>query len=82
MPYIEKSERARAEQKPFTAGELNYSICRLILAYQGRKGKNYATINDILGALSGATLEYYRREVAGYEDKARDRNGEVFFDDV
>lgn len=79
MPYIKKSDRERAEKDPFTSGELNYAITRLILRYMGKKGKNYRNINDVIGALESCKIEFYRRYVADYEDQKRDDNGEVYF---
>ncbi len=81
MPYIPHSDRKRAEKTPFTPGELNYALTRVIQGYIGRKGPlNYTLINDIIGALSACSTEFSRRVVGPYEDKKRDENGEVWFD--
>jgi hypothetical protein len=41
---------------------------------------NYQTCNDVMGALTGANMEFYRRFVADYEDtKIRD-NGDVYYE--
>ncbi|MDC3283262.1 hypothetical protein OAV41_01680 [Planctomycetota bacterium] len=43
-------------------------------------GLNYQQCNDVMGALTGAQLEFYRRFVADYEDtKIRD-NGDVYYE--
>lgn len=42
------------------------------------KGLSYATINEALGALSGAQLEFYRRVAAPYETQKAIDNGEVY----
>ena len=41
-------------------------------------GNSYATINDIIGALEGAKMEFYRRVVAPYEDEKIKENGDVY----
>jgi hypothetical protein len=41
-------------------------------------GLSYQTINDIVGALEGAKLEFYRRVAVPYEDKKIIENGDVF----
>lgn len=78
MPYILKEQRKTAEHTPLTAGELNFAITRLLLGYLDRKGLNYQTLNDCLGAMEGCKLEFYRRIAVKYEDNARERNGEVY----
>jgi hypothetical protein len=42
------------------------------------KGKNYQTVNDIVGALEGAKMEFYRRAAAPYEDLKIKENGDVY----
>jgi len=42
------------------------------------KQKRYSTFNDIIGALDSAKMEFYRRIVANYEDKAIIRNGDIY----
>jgi hypothetical protein len=60
-----------------TAGELQYAMAVMFKSYLERKGLNYQHCNDILGALSGAQMEFYRRHVAKYEDSCIERNGDV-----
>lgn len=60
-----------------TAGELQYAIALMIKDYIKRKGLNYQHCNDIMGALAGAQMEFYRRTVAPYEDKKIEENGDV-----
>ena len=85
MPYIKPADRARLDAKidelatlikpDQRAGELNYTINRLMLALQGA-GK-YADINELIGALECAKLEFYRRKAAPYEDKKIAENGDL-----
>lgn len=62
---------------PGTSGELNYLFTMLIKEYL-RNGVNYQKINDVIGALEGAKLEFYRRVVAPYEDEKIKQNGDVY----
>ena len=80
MPYDKEEARERLNNGsiPKKAGELNYSITRLIWSYILLKGESYQTYNDIIGALEGAKLELYRRRIAPYEDKKIDENGDVY----
>ena len=84
MPYIKQADRKELEnytcdgRAPKTAGELNYTITKLVIEYMTNKGLSYQTINDIVGALEGAKLEFYRRVAAPYEDTKIAENGDVY----
>lgn len=80
MPYINQTRRDQlTDDFPNNPGELNYAITMLIKKYFERPGKgNYQAINDIVGALEGAKLEFYRRVAAPYEDKKIAENGDVY----
>jgi hypothetical protein len=80
MPYIQyvRRERMDAGEHPLDAGELNYKLTTTILDYLQFHGQKYQTINDIIGALEGAKLEFYRRFVANYENEKIDTNGDVY----
>ena len=82
MPYIHYTQKVKVkphlEYNAVTAGELNYQITELINAYLFSKGENYQTMNDIMGALTGAQAEFYRRVVAPYEDMKIEENGDVY----
>jgi len=58
--------------------ELNYVITSICIEYLNTKGKNYQAVNDIVGALEGAKLEFYRRIAAPYEDMKIKQNGDVY----
>ena len=77
MPYI-KQERRDNMQTPGNAGELNYQITMLCNDYLREKGLNYSHVNDVVGALEGAKLEFYRRVAAPYEDTKIIENGDVY----
>jgi GTP cyclohydrolase II len=78
MPYIEKQYRREAQQTPLTVGELNYAITSVILSYLDITPMSYSTINDIIGALEGAKLEFYRRVAVPYEELKKEQNGDVY----
>lgn len=84
MPYIDQLARTLinlGDIAPETPGELNYAITKLLYHYLHRKEdtyRSYQTINDILGALEGAKLEFYRRVAAPYEDTKIAENGDVY----
>ncbi len=81
MPYIVKEDRGPvypAAKRPATKpGELNFQITVLINNYFKLSG-NYQAINDVLGALEGAKLEFVRRVVNPYEDTKIIANGDIF----
>jgi len=79
MPYIKKEDRDRIfdGDSPSNAGELNFLITLMIDEYWHENGMNYQAFNDIIGALEGAKMEYYRRRVAYYEMVKCQENGDV-----
>lgn len=82
MPYIEADDRDALEPKskaePTKTGELNYQITMLLVNYTQKHGLSYGTVNDVLGALEGAKLEYYRRVAVPYEQRKFSENGDVY----
>lgn len=85
MPYLKPEDRARLDQAIDNlanlitfgqrAGELNYIINRLMLRVLG-EGR-YKDINELMGALECAKLEFYRRKAAPYEDIKAKENGDL-----
>lgn len=90
MPYIDQSKRKKISfvlenshkqiesEYIDCAGDLNYAFTILAIDYIKRKGLNYQNINDILGALDGASKEFYRRVVEKYENEKIKINGDVY----
>lgn len=82
MPYIDPDDRAVLEPKPSAeatkAGELNFQISRLLNDYTIKHGLSYATMNDVVGVMEAAKLEYYRRVVVPYEMLKLAENGDVY----
>ena len=80
MPYIKEQDRESPHMlmlEPHTAGELNFLITTFIRDYY-LANPCYQTINDIVGALEGAKLEFYRRVAVPYEDAKIEENGDVY----
>lgn len=81
MPYIQQTRRdalLKNELDMQSAGELNYTLTRILLRYMKQKGLSYQTINDILGALEGAKAEFYRRVAVPYEKTKLKENGDFY----
>lgn len=88
MPYIPGDRRAALAQAGFDPsvarkfegpGELNYAITMLCIEYvNSRGGINYTVLNAVIGALSCAQAEFYRRAVADYETIKGIQNGDVY----
>ena len=77
---------AKLLKPPATVGQLNYLITSICLAYA--RGINreagvypecitYSLGNDIIGALECAKQEFYRRQLAPYEDAKALDNGDI-----
>ncbi|MBZ0137720.1 MAG: hypothetical protein K8I27_15245 [Planctomycetes bacterium] len=87
MPYIKPEDRAPLDPlidelagklpPDALAGNLNYVISRLCARLIERE-KNYARLNELIGALECAKLELYRRVAAPYEDGKVAENGDVY----
>lgn len=60
------------------AGELNFVITRLAQDFIQKQGRDYNSINAVVGVLEAAKLEFYRRLAAPYEDEKIAHNGDVY----
>lgn len=81
MPYIDQTRREEINgnlEDPRTAGELNYLLTLTCLQYWENHGQSYQCINDIVGALEGCKLEFYRRLVVPYENLKIISNSDVY----
>ena len=76
MPYIEQIKASKLGlddvvsemlYSPDNAGELNAALSSVLAAYILKHGLRYQFMNDCLGALEGAKLEFTRRVVDSYE---------------
>ena len=90
MPYIKSEDRAKfhlhadhgakgIKLVAENAGELQYCFAVLIKAYLTRKAPfRYQELNDVMGALAGAQMEFYRRVAVPYEEGKIVSNGDVY----
>ena len=79
MPYIKREERKQYQKlvddiaslvpqdRTARPGHMNYLVSLLIERVYGTSMR-YADHNEVLGFLSGISLEFYRRKTAPYED--------------
>ena len=83
--FLFKLDKIRENKHPddrigWHPGTLNYIITRLC-DYWSRdmSGEaNYEKYNAVIGVLECVKQELYRRQIAPYEDKACERNGDVY----
>jgi len=59
-------------------GDLQYMLAVAINEYLKKTGLRYQYCQDILGALDGASKEFYRIVIAPYEDSKIAENGGVY----
>lgn len=84
MPYVPADARARLDAAidavplPADAGELNYTLTRLVDRYLAERGVRYAHLNEVVGVLACVGLELYRRVAAPYEDRKAAEHGDVY----
>ena len=88
MPYIKRQERAQYQEllnelakkiprEPQSRpGHMNYLVSMLIEKVYGKEMR-YADHNEVLGVLSGISLEFYRRKTAPYEDVKITQEGDL-----
>lgn len=77
MPYIERERRQSvAAVGPANVGDLTYVLFKECLQYVGQNPR-YQDLAEVLAALEGCKLEFYRRRVAPYEDRKIVANGDV-----
>ncbi len=91
MPYIKQEDRDRLDAEVklsvsvhelgwtlANAGEINYVITKMLVAYLNKVGYNYANMNEVIGALECCKLEFYERVVKNYERLKASENGDVY----
>ena len=84
MPYIKQKYRKVFDESLSNIGsniedpgDLNYCFSILMKHYLFLHGKSYKTLNDCIGVLEAAKLEFYRRDVAPYENLKIKENGDI-----
>ncbi len=81
MPYVKPEVRDRIDKGgiPQNPSELDYAITKLLDDYLKQKGHfAYAELNEVVGALECAKLEFNRRLLGPYEDGKIAENGDVY----
>lgn len=91
MPYIEKKAREQFEREvetlvhklswdkvnePVSVGEVNFVLSSIIWKVWATK-PSYTLGNNLIGALECVKQEFYRRQLAPYEDKKIAENGDI-----
>jgi hypothetical protein len=90
MPYIKKTERKKFDSSIHiivneltnydktlpSVGELNYIVSSIIWGLY-KKNPSYTLGNNLIGALECIKQEFYRRQLAEYEDKKINENGDI-----
>lgn len=80
MPYIEQAMREFLEKHGIspgsTPGELAYVLYKTCLDYLPEDPRYY-NLNEVMGALECARQEFYRQQVAPYEDTKIEANGDI-----
>lgn len=85
MPYVSQAARQYLDKKfpvglgeSMTAGELNYVINRLLIAYvRPSNERTYERINAAIGVLECTKMEFYRRIAVPYEQLKLQENGDL-----
>ena len=84
MPYIRQIERDALDSKVDEIstivehdGQLNYIITRLCHNWIIKVGKRYTRLNQVIGVLHCAAMEFYRQLASPYEDIKKAENGSV-----
>ena len=73
----EKINAMKAEPGNNTEGNMNYAISWLIELVYGSNYR-YRDVNDVVGMLECAKMEFYRKVAAPYEDIKEQENGKVY----
>ncbi len=88
MPYINRKDRQQyqdivksiaeliPQDRSLRPGHMNYVISLLIEKVYGREMR-YADHNEVVGMLTCAAQEFYRRKTAPYEDKKIKDEGDL-----
>lgn len=85
MPYIKQAKRDELQAaivdlldalELSTPGDLNFVISSLIWS-KWMDDPSYTKGNELMGVLECAKLEFYRRRLAAYENRAITANGDL-----
>jgi len=89
MPYVDAETRNRVDRSGFEAGDksgvLTYRLWRLLEEWMrdGRGGGwSYGSMNEVVGCLETAKLEFSRRYLWPYEDQKMEDHGSLDLRDI
>lgn len=84
MPYIKTEDRLKFNTRINEIsnlitcdGDLNYVISLLLHKQLEKRGICYQNMNNLMGSIDCAKMEFFRTVIAPYEDKKRNENGSV-----
>ena len=92
MPYIKQASRDIYDKEivelvekltdygtntPPNVGHLNYVISKLVWSIFEKNGPSYTLGNNMVGVLECVKQEFYRRQLASYEDLKIVENGDI-----
>jgi len=91
MPYIKEERREKIFESRGVlefdkinideienSGELNYAITEVLKNFVNGCGRNYKTLNEVVGVLECVKQEFYRRVVVPYENEKIEENGDIY----
>ncbi len=84
MPYIKPTDRpifdniiSQIDLFELNVGDINYFVTKLLIEYINVHGENYENYNSLIGVLECIKQEFYRKNIAPYEDVKIKQNGDV-----
>lgn len=84
MPYIKPTDRpifdniiSQINLFELNVGDINYFVTKLLIEYINVHGENYENYNSLIGVLECIKQEFYRKNIAPYEDVKIKQNGDV-----
>ena len=85
MPYVTESRRVVLDDMRLkdvgwecrNAGDLCYCIYKMMVTYLRKHERKFLVMAQAMSAAENAVREFYRREVAPYEDEKIKENGDI-----
>jgi len=87
MPYITPTERLRYDtecdaliatlaREHWKSGHIHYILARIVWAAAGNS-RTYTNLSRVGGVVADLRDEFYRRQLAAYENEKREANGDI-----
>ncbi|MFW6242766.1 MAG: DUF6899 family protein [bacterium] len=84
MPYLKKEKRNKFDHALLILNEeiengadINYCITKLCILFIKKFGKNYKNLSECISSMECAKNEFYRKQIAPYENLKERENGEI-----